>query len=39
VLDHFIDMTRYLEKDRLLTRELLDRASLSYFLDEPPEEK
>ncbi|MGH7631771.1 MAG: ATP-binding protein [Gemmatimonadales bacterium] len=39
VLDHFIDMTRYLETDRRLTRDLLDRASLSYFLDEPPEDK
>jgi hypothetical protein len=37
VLDHFIDMTRYLETDRRLTVELLDRACLSYFLDEPPE--
>jgi predicted ATPase with chaperone activity len=39
VLDHFIDMTRYLEAPNKLTRELLDRASLSYFLDEPPEGK
>ncbi len=38
VLDHFIDMTRYLETGNKLTPDLLDRASLSYFLDEPPED-
>jgi hypothetical protein len=32
-------MTRYLETERRLTRDLLDRACLSYFLDEPPEGK
>ena len=39
VLDHFIDMTRYLEASNELTPALLDRACLSYFLDEPPEDK
>jgi hypothetical protein len=39
VLDHFIDMTRYLESPNELTLGLLDRACLSYFLDEPPEDK
>src|SRR5581483_1966487 len=37
ILDHFLDMTRYLEAERVLTPELLDHACQSYFLDAPQE--
>ncbi len=37
VLDHFLDMTRYLEVSPRLTPDLLDRACNSYFLDAPQE--
>jgi hypothetical protein len=34
ILDHFLDFTRYLESDRSMTPELIDRACRSYFLDD-----
>ena len=37
VLDHFLDMVRYLEAAPKLTPDLLDRACNSYFLDAPQE--
>jgi hypothetical protein len=37
VLDHFVDLTRYLEVAARLTPDLLDRACNSYFLDAPQE--
>ena len=37
VLDHFLDMVRYLEAVPRLTPDLLDRACNSYFLDVPEE--
>ena len=34
ILDHLLDIARFLEVDHRLTPELLDRACQSYFLDE-----
>jgi predicted ATPase with chaperone activity len=38
ILDHFLDFTTFLEADRVLTPDLLDRACRSYFLDEATEQ-
>jgi predicted ATPase with chaperone activity len=38
ILDHFIDIATFLEADKVLTPELLDRACRSYFLDETSEQ-
>ena len=38
ILDHFIDIATFLEAEKVLTPELLDRACRSYFLDETSEQ-
>jgi SpoVK/Ycf46/Vps4 family AAA+-type ATPase len=38
ILDHFIDIATFVQADRVLTPELLDRACQSYFLDETSEQ-
>jgi predicted ATPase with chaperone activity len=38
VLDHFLDLVRYIGAPAKLTPELLDRACNSYFLDAPQED-
>jgi len=38
ILDHFIDIATFVQADRVLTPELLDRACRSYFLDETSEQ-
>ncbi len=37
VLDHFLDLVRYIDTPARLTPDLLDRACNSYFLDTPQE--